>query len=89
MTKDRIKYLATEEGRLFIAGMLLGCGWIGGLLVLLLVNHSFASKVLQMIATHLISGRAGGISVGLEKELASWLIVFLVIRYKRSKQDRD
>ena len=75
MTKDKTKYLATEEGRLFIAGILLGCGWIGGLLVLLLVNHGFASKVLQMIATHLISGRAGGISVGLERDLSSWLIV--------------
>jgi len=75
MKKENMKYLSTGEGRLFMAGVILGVSWICALFFLYLRQYDFAWKLLSMIATHLVAGRAGGISVGLECELPKWLIV--------------
>ncbi len=75
MKKKRAKYFSTGEGHLFIGGLILGVIWICALFVFYLRHYDFAWKLLSMIATHLLAGRAGGISVGLECELPAWLIV--------------
>ena len=59
-----------------MTGVLLGSLWILALLVFWLCEYDFPLKLLSMVGTHLIAGRAGGITVGLELDLPEWLIVF-------------
>jgi uncharacterized membrane protein len=68
--------MSSQEARIFMTGVILGSLWICALLVFWLCGYSFPLKLLSMVATHLIGGRAGGISVGLEMGLPEWLIVF-------------
>ncbi len=60
---------------LFKSGIALLVLWIFVITILSLFNNSSAPKLFTMILTHLLSGRAGGISVGLELELPQWLII--------------
>ncbi len=75
MKEERKKMLNTDEGKLFIFGVALGMIWIFGLFFLTFFKSTFSLKLLSMIATHLISGRAGGISMGLELGLPSWITI--------------
>lgn len=73
--KEHIKQMSSEEAKIFLTGILLGSLWICTLLVFWLFGYDFPSKLLSMVGTHLIAGRAGGITVGLELDLPEWLIV--------------
>ena len=58
-----------------MTGVLLGSLWICALLVLWLCGYDFPLNLISMVGTHLIAGRAGGITVGLNLDLPEWLIV--------------
>jgi len=75
MNEERKKLLNTDEGKLFVFGVVLGVIWIFGLFFLTFFKSTFSLKLLSMIATHLISGRAGGISMGLKLGLPSWTTI--------------
>jgi len=72
-------FLSEKNNRIvhhiFESGIALLIFWLLVITVLSLFNNSTAPKLFTMILTHLVSGRAGGISVGLELELAQWLII--------------
>lgn len=70
------KFIYTVEGKLLAAGVILACVWAGTVFALSFKHRETALRLLSMIAIHLISGRAGGISVGLENGLPIPLIVF-------------
>ena len=59
-----------------MTGVILGSLWICALLVFWLCGYDFPLNLISMVGTHLIAGRAGGITVGLELDLPEWLIVF-------------
>ena len=74
--KKHIKQMSSEEAKIFMTGVILGSLWICTLLVFWLCGYDFPLNLLSMVGTHLIAGRAGGITVGLELGLPEWLIVF-------------
>jgi len=73
--KEHIKQMSSEEAKIFMTGVLLGSLWICALLVLWLCGYDFPLNLISMVGTHLIAGRAGGITVGLNLDLPEWLIV--------------
>lgn len=75
MKREDARYLSTDEGKLFVSGVVVGILWVFGLIILSLNKSIMALKLLSMIATHLVSGRAGGISLGLELSLPEWIII--------------
>jgi uncharacterized membrane protein len=75
MKKANIQSLSTHEARLFATGVVFSIFWISTLLVLSLTQHTYSGPLLSMVATHLVSGRAGGISIGLELDLPTWIVV--------------
>ncbi len=76
MNEERKKILHSDEGKLFVFGVVVGLVWILGLFALSFFHKSAsAPKLLSMVATHLLSGRAGGISMGLEMGLPTWIII--------------
>ncbi len=60
---------------IFTSGVILLVVWSLFVLLYSYFSNSSATGIFTMIVTHLVSGRAGGISVGLEFGLPSWLIV--------------
>lgn len=68
-------YLSTPEGKVFATGICVGAAWIVLLIVLTLTENVVPEHLLQMLATVMVAGRAGGISLGQELGLATWLIV--------------
>jgi uncharacterized membrane protein len=57
------------------SGVLFLLIWSLTILATLLIEEANSAGLFAMVATHVVSGRAGGISVGLEMSLPSWLIV--------------
>ncbi len=74
-TQERKRYPATSEGNLFAIGVALSILWICGLLILALCRVALLRQLLSMVTAHLISGRAGGISVGLEAGMPTWVVI--------------
>lgn len=64
-----------NEGRLLASGLLIGIIWLFELFILSFFNSALSLKLISMSATHIVSGRAGGISVGLELKIPHYLIV--------------
>ena len=69
------RYLATAEGKIFAGGIALGAVWIVLLIVLAWQRYVVPGQLLSMLATGMVAGRAGGISLGQEMGLPTWLIV--------------
>ena len=74
-TRKRKRYPTTSEGNLFAIGVALSIFWVCGLLVLALCRVALLRQLLSMVTAHLISGRAGGISVGLETGMPTWEVI--------------
>lgn len=75
MTQKMKKLLKSAEGRLLISGLILDMLALLTLTLLFLLHAPWALKIFSMVASHVVSGRAGGISVGMEVGLPSWFIV--------------
>lgn len=69
------KAFNTIEGKILTTGLLLICGAAALLIIISYIYRDTAGKLLTVIATHLLSGRAGGISVGLNSGLSEWLVI--------------
>jgi uncharacterized membrane protein len=68
--------MQTAEGRLFAAGLVLVCLWATSMTLLSFYYRDIPPGPLwRMVGTHLVSGRAGGISVGIHGRLPQWLII--------------
>ncbi|MCP4453083.1 MAG: hypothetical protein GY809_16600, partial [Planctomycetes bacterium] len=74
MKKDA-NYLATPEGKIFVTGICLGLAWVALLIGLTWTRHVVSGHLLRMLATGMVAGRAGGISLGQTMGLPTWLIV--------------
>lgn len=75
MTEKMEKLLKSAEGRLFLFGLFLDVLSLLALTLLFVLHSPWALKIVSMMASHLVSGRAGGISVGVEMGLPKWFIV--------------
>lgn len=75
MNKDTSYYLGTPEGKIFAVGIGLGAAWIVLLILLAWTEHVVPGHLLRMLATGMLAGRAGAISLGQEMGLPTWLIV--------------
>ncbi len=75
MKETTSRYLATAEGKIFAGGIALGAAWIVLLIVLSTTQLVVPKDLLAMLATVMVAGRAGGISMGQEMGLPTWLIV--------------
>jgi uncharacterized membrane protein len=73
--KREVNYLATPEGKIFATGISLGCAWVALLIGLTWTQHVVSGHLLRMLATGMVAGRAGGISLGQAMGLPTWLIV--------------
>lgn len=74
--KDQYKqFFNMNEGRLLATGLSISIAWLLELFILSFFKSSLSLKLISMSATHIISGRAGGISLGLELEIPHYLIV--------------
>lgn len=75
MTSVTRKLLQSDEGKLFLSGLSLDIALLIVIFVLSLLGSPWTIKVLSMLGTHLISGRAGGISIGMEMGFPNWFII--------------
>lgn len=73
--KKEANYLATPEGKIFATGIGVGCAWVMLLIGLTWAQHVVPGHLLRMLATGMVAGRAGGISLGQTMGLPTWLIV--------------
>jgi uncharacterized membrane protein len=73
--RKRKRYPATPEGHLFAGGVTLSILWLCGLSLLARCQFALPRQLLSMVTAHLISGRAGGISVGLEAGISEWIVI--------------
>lgn len=73
--KARTRYPETPEGNLFAVGVALSILWLCGLTVLARCKFALPGHLLGMVAAHLVSGRAGGIGVGLEGGVPEWIVI--------------
>ncbi|NQV31101.1 MAG: small multi-drug export protein [Phycisphaeraceae bacterium] len=73
--KKQANHLATPEGKIFATGIGLGCAWVVLLIGLTWTEHVVSGHLLRMLATGMVAGRAGGISLGQAMGLPTWLIV--------------
>lgn len=64
-----------NEGRLLAVGLSIGIIWLIELLIISFLKSSLSLKLISMSATHIVSGRAGGISLGLELGVPHYLII--------------
>lgn len=69
------KAFHTIEGKILTTGLFLICGAAAFLIIISFIYKDIAGKLLTVIGTHLLSGRAGGISIGLNSNLPEWLII--------------
>lgn len=69
------KAFHTLEGKLFTTALFLVCASAALIIVISFIYKDISVKLLSMIATHLLSGRAGGISVGLNAQLPDWAVI--------------
>ena len=96
MKKESIKYLSTGEGRLFMAGVVLGVSWICAVFVFYLRQYvnitvvltgTFFAVVSWLIFFRKVIDLAGDFSVLIPVfMIVMALVVFLVIRYKHRKE---
>jgi uncharacterized membrane protein len=75
LTKERRPYPTTPEGNLFAMGVTLSIVWLCGLILLWRCQFALFGNLLSMVTAHLVSGRAGGISVGLERGVPEWVVI--------------
>lgn len=73
--KARKRYPATPEGNLFAIGVGLSVVWLCGLTLLARCDFALPGHLFGMVSAHLFGGRAGGISVGLDRGLPEWVII--------------
>ena len=73
--KKEAKYLATPEGKIFALGIGVGGLWVMMLIGLAWTQYVVPGHLLRMLATGMVAGRAGGISLGQAMGLPTWLIV--------------
>lgn len=64
-----------NEGKLLATGLAIGITWLLSLFLLSFFNSSLSLKLISMSATHIVSGRAGGISLGLELSIPHYMII--------------
>lgn len=64
-----------NEGRLLATGLSIGIAWLLELFILSFFKSTLSLKLISMSATHIVSGRAGGISLGLELGIPHFLII--------------
>jgi uncharacterized membrane protein len=74
-TRHRKRYPTTPEGNLFAMGVALSVLWLCGLSILARCKFALPRQLLSMVTAHLISGRAGGISVGLDSGVPEWVVI--------------
>lgn len=75
MKKSFDKLLQSDEGKLFFTGLCLDILSVTAILILILMGSPWSMKIVSMLVTHIMSGRAGGISVGVEVGLPTWFII--------------
>lgn len=73
--RARKRYPTTPEGNLFAIGVVLSILWLCGLSILARCQFALPRELLSMVTAHLISGRAGGISVGLDAGVPKWVVI--------------
>ncbi len=74
--KDQYKqFFNMNEGKLLTIGLSISIAWLLELFILSFFKSSLSLKLISMSATHIISGRAGGISLGLELGIPHYLII--------------
>jgi len=71
------KFVSTQEGKIFIAGVLLLFGYIISIINLYLFSVKDANNLVGMTITNIFFGRAAGISFGYTAEFSDLAIIFM------------
>lgn len=75
MTEKTERLLKSAEGRLLLTGLMMDVVALLSITLLFILQSPWALRVFSMIASHIVSGRAGGISVGIEVGLPNWFVI--------------
>lgn len=71
------KFISTQEGKIFILGILLFFGYFMSIVGVYMVSIEQANKLLAMSVTNFFFGRAAGISYGYTAEFNDFIIIFM------------
>lgn len=66
-----------SERKILTSGLMLTLFILSSLFVLTFFSPAFSGKIISVITTHLLMGRAGGIATGVELSLPSYLLVLI------------
>jgi uncharacterized membrane protein len=67
--------LASAEGKILLAGLLLAVTYVAGLVLTLNWSAGLFHKLLGITSTHLIGGRAAGLTIGYSYGLPRWVVI--------------
>ncbi len=74
-----LKFLLSQEGKIFSFGVLLFLAYLGGIIVTYLFSQSDANHLIVMTVTNFLFGRAAGISYGFSVEFSDFVIIIVNI----------
>lgn len=66
-----------SEKKILTFGLALTLFLVISLFILTFVSPAYGGKIISVITTHLLMGRAGGIATGIELDLSSYLLVLI------------
>ncbi|MCD6172811.1 MAG: small multi-drug export protein [Sulfurimonas sp.] len=74
---NKKKFLSSQEGKIFIVGILLLFGWFMSIVGVYMFSVNDANKLVVMSVTNFFFGRAAGISYGYTVEFSDGIIIFM------------
>ena len=74
---NKKEFLSSQEGKIFIVGILLLFGWFMSIVGVYMFSVDDANKLVVMSVTNFFFGRAAGISYGYTVEFSDGIIIFM------------
>ncbi len=74
---NKREFLSSQEGKIFIVGILLLFGWFMSIVGVYMFSVDDANKLVVMSVTNFFFGRAAGISYGYTVEFSDGIIIFM------------